>query len=521
MARLYAAGTAVEVADERSWTRRSSFFWEALASGNLGAASASPNGEKATMPGVTTMWIGTLGRGLWGAGRKLGLWDVPESSERGGFRDFIGTRTGLDVAQGCMAVVVVVLLGVLVVLVTLWAGRIAGATVGLLLATEPFLVAQGAILHTDELVAFFAVGALVAWALALGLPHPTKYAGRRVLFAATGVLYAGAVLTKLTALTIAPSFVLLGLWALARSLRARGTACRWRRMLGLTALTVACCVAVIVVAYPALWVDPVGELRLIQASARLGSDNGAPQFFRGKPTATPGPLFFGVALPLRMTPWFVAATVGSMLIAPLRGQGRRALVVAAMGVPTLIALSFAGTQYDRYGVVVVTVAAVLVGLGAQAVTTAVTRSHPESRRVVGALACACAVVVSVHALIVAPWAHSYFNPALGGADRALELVPVGSGEGMEEAGEMVAELADGHCDGVTVRGYPIVGAQDRCGRAAALGEVPTYVVVYIRNSQTIPAFVALDVIGRPLLKVARLHGIPYLQIYGPPKRPRG
>ena len=40
-------------------------------------------------------------------------------------------------------------------------------------------------------------------------------------------------------------------------------------------------------------------------SVNLGA-TGHKQFFMGEITETPGPAFYAVALPLRMTPWFLA-----------------------------------------------------------------------------------------------------------------------------------------------------------------------------------------------------------------------
>jgi hypothetical protein len=59
--RARTATQALETYDETLWLGRSARFVDALASTDLGAASAAKDQQLATMPGVTTMWTGALG----------------------------------------------------------------------------------------------------------------------------------------------------------------------------------------------------------------------------------------------------------------------------------------------------------------------------------------------------------------------------------------------------------------------------------------------------------------------------
>lgn len=191
---------------------RSVRFFDALGSGNLDGASAASSDYQGpiTMPGVTTMWIGNVARGIWNAGRALGLWPNDQVS-------FVNSEAGLAIAQGTAAVVCSLLIGLVTFLVARWAGLGAAVVTGVLLATEPFLVALGAVLHTDELLTLFGIAALVASALALGLPQPTSWCGRWWAGALAGALAAAALLTKVSALSVLAGVPVMGIWAFART----------------------------------------------------------------------------------------------------------------------------------------------------------------------------------------------------------------------------------------------------------------------------------------------------------------
>jgi len=502
--RLQTAAASFETADERIWTGRSSAFGDAIASGHFGAASASPNGAAATMPGITTMWLGTLARGVWRLGGSLGLWSRHDAEAYGGATDFAHTRSGLNVAQVGMALVTAALLGLLVYLLAVWVGRTAALVAGMLMATEPFLVAHGAVLHTDELMSLTAVGALVAAALVLGLPRPGPWTGRRGAAVLVGVLYAAALLTKLTALFLLPPLVLLTAWAaLDRERRA------WLPRAAATALGAAA--VTVLVTYPALWADPVSELRALRTSAGIG-EVGHSQFFLGEATETPGLRFYLVALPFRVTPWLLLGTVAGVvaLVAcrRLRGLGAALLAMAA---PPLVLLSLASKQIDRYGLPLLLLAAVAVGAGVAALVERLDLRRLGSRAA-WALPAAGLLLV-VNSLVVGPWGIAYFDPLLGGSSAAVDRVLVGWGEGYESAGALVARLEDGRCDGVVVSGVKS-GAFYRCGSRPGGGKPVDYVVVYVNARQRDGELVREKIHDRPLVARHRIRGISYLEIYG-------
>src|SRR4030095_8504497 len=90
-----------------------------------------------------------------------------------------------------------------------WASPVTAVSAGALLASEPFLVAHGSILHTDELTALFGTAAILALLLALAIPGPAVVARRRAVAVLGGALLGGALLTKLSALALLPGLALV------------------------------------------------------------------------------------------------------------------------------------------------------------------------------------------------------------------------------------------------------------------------------------------------------------------------
>jgi hypothetical protein len=501
----------LRTADEGLWMLRTDGFSQAVVNGDFARATANIR-ELDTMPGVTTMWIGSAAKAVWAAGRRLGLWAAPEVP-------FVTSGTGLVAGQLGMAVATAALLVLVVVLLRWWVGRGPALAAGVLLATEPFFIAHGAVLHTDELLALFGGGALVATAVALGVPKPTPVTGRPWMAPLAGALWAGTFLTKLTAVLFLPAASLLALWALVAALRGRAAATADRaarraaalRAVRTAAVTVVTAVVVAVAAYPALWVAPREEVRAMWRSVNLGA-TGHAQFFLGELTATPGPTFYAVALPLRMTPWFLAGTLVAVVVLVARRDLRPyAAALACMAGPLAVGTSLASKQFDRYGLPLLVVAAVALGLAAANVVGAVRHRWVAERR--GAVGLVAAAALALHAARIVPWGLAYFNPALGGAETAERAILVGWGEVSNEVPGLVLELEGGRC-----RSVRISSVLESNGRPKADVDGATYVSVYVNHRQRVPEDHLAELLeGRPLAATIERGGVTYVQLYGPPE----
>lgn len=504
--RLLTAG-AYQTTDETLWMRRTVAFGDALLRGDLAAASASTE-DLATMPGVTTMWLGSAARASWELAGWLGLVDAEVP--------FVESPAGIHLAQASVAIATSVLIAAVVALAWRWTGPVPAVTAGLLLASEPFLVAHGAVLHTDELAALFGVSGALALLLALGVAPPGRHP--HTLAGAAGVLLASAVLTKVSALVLAPGLAVV---VLASVVPARPRTAR-RALRGLRApeartvaarLTTAAgaAAATSLVAWPALAVDTVHQLSLVVDSAGLAATPHL-TFFLGDITETPGPLYYAVAVPLRMTPWFLLGCVVLIPLAAVRGRRAHLAVLAVIALPMVVVLSGAVKQFDRYALVVLPFLALMVGIGAEVLVGAL--RHVGWGRVVRPLATVAAVGMAVHAVVVAPWGLAYFNPLLGGSETAERAILVGWGEGLELAGERIAELEGPACDVDVVVNYTRLDSAFDCGRMTNQVAGAEYFLLYVNHRQrmTPEDLAALQARGRQLPPV-RIRGIDYVQIY--------
>jgi hypothetical protein len=472
--------------DEFTWMRRSAIFSAAVLHGDFGTASAT-HGHTATMPGITTMLLGSLTRLIWRTGDKLGFWHADGV--------FQYSALALHIAQLCVAATCALLVAAFVGLTFRWAGRVVGTTAGLLLATEPFMVAHGAVMHTDELTAFFGVAGLVAFLLLLDLPHRAGReppAGRRkwMLAIATGLLLAGALLTKVSALEFVPGLVLLTAWAVWRRVRAGDRAGGgWQAARREVLLPILVIIATIVVTgfalWPALWIAPGYQLSQMLKSAKL-ADADHLTFFRGHVTGTPGAVFYAIALPFRMTPWFLIAVPISTVVALVARRVREyAVCILLVVVPMLVILSRATKQFDRYGMSVLPLVALLVGLGIDELVVRA-RDHGVSPRAALSVGVAAATVVTVFSFSVAPWGLGYFNPLLGGGKQAQKTLLVGWGEGLEQFGHIIARREKGHdCSNVyVVAPNPWENVALPCGRLVSFRDsYLDYAIVYVSERQ--------------------------------------
>lgn len=423
--RAVASGRSITI-DEALWLDRSIGFGDALTRLDLAHASATTDGL-ATMPGVTTMWIGTLARLVHGGD--------------------LASAGGLHLAQLGVALVTAALIGIIVRLAWNWVGPVAATVAGVLLATEPFLVAHGAVLHTDELTALFGTITVIGVARLYGhggtpITNPTRWA---IL---TGAAAALTILTKLSAGLYLPSLGLLVLIALVRGERRRETA-----------IAAGAAVAVIAILWPAIWADPGNQIDLLRQSAEL-AETPHLTFFRGEATESPGALFYPIAIPFRMTLWFLIATV---LLAPLAflHARRQALVLGLVTIVGLAVLTASTKTFDRYALPLLPMLALLVGIGVDRVV-----SRGPAMRIAAGIA---TVGLALHSLTPSPLL--YFNPMLGGPERVERTLIIGWGEGIFEALDRIRADEDGDCSAVTiVASYKTLTDRHPCARRPARGE---------------------------------------------------
>jgi 4-amino-4-deoxy-L-arabinose transferase-like glycosyltransferase len=499
--------------DEASfWITRSTTFLDALRRGDFAATAIS------THPGVTTMWLGSIGLVLRDALDGAGL--ISDSSFAM-FLTLMRLPTVLTHVAG-------VLLGYWL-LRRLLSAPVA-ALAALLWAADPFVIAFSQVLHVDALAGTFMTISLLA---ACVYWHRAPRWRWLALSATAGGL---GVLSKSPALALFPAVGLIAGLAVWRSASER-PAGAWpsrrallRALVGPLAVWGLVCAATVFALWPALWVGPLRTFQLVQLGVE--GEGAVPHmlgnFFLGHEDDAPGPLFYPVALALRLTPW----TLLGLLALPwawrhARGADRRTLAaLAVLALIFLAAMSLFPKKFNRYLVPIFPSIDILAAYGLVTLGYALA----SMRRGRAWLARPILDGLAAGALLNVAWWHPYeitaFNQVLGGAKAGPQTFSVGWGEGLSEAAAWLNAQPD--ITGVRVATTMVTGLQPYLRRGAqavvpntpALPQDTGYVLVYLRNVQWDKPWPPFDrFVGQEVpAKVIRIHGITYAWIYqAPPK----
>jgi 4-amino-4-deoxy-L-arabinose transferase-like glycosyltransferase len=465
------------------WHPRSYAFLEAVLSGN-GAATAI-----STHPGVTTMWLGSVGillRRLLLAWGMLGEISFPT--------EMLILRLPVVLAHTAA------LLAGYAMLRRLFSPLVA-ALAALLWATSPFITAFSRFLHVDGLTGTFATLSLLA-ACCSWNRGAQRGTGWLLLSGATMAL---AALSKSPGLAVGPVVVGLAMLSASDNLQRR-----WRVLLPLVVWG-SVAVATVVLVWPAVRAAPDKVYTLLRVGVEVegGSRHVVPNYFLGHMNPTPGPLYYPVVLAMRSTPWTLAGVLllpwAARFVAPRSaGEGpaereeqervdcmrfyRTLAVLAGFVIVFAVGLSPFPKKLDRYLVAAFPALNILAAVGLVGGATWLARRF--SRRL---LAPGLAALVALVALANAAWYHpygiAYYNQLFGGTRAGVQTFLVGEGEGLGEAAAWLNAQPD--ITGVTVtstmehslQASLRDGAQALSEKGRGLDAATGYVVVYIRHMQ--------------------------------------
>ncbi len=468
--------------DERLWMERTVAFSDALTSGDLAGMSATMP-RTGTMPGIGTVWTGSLGRLLWGTGRALGIVD--------GGGTFASTASGYTSGQVAMAIVTSCLIGLLAWLVARWMSPRVGFVAAAVFAVEPWWVGLGSMLHTDELLTLCGMTGIVTIAWALGLPDPARrpvHPTRWVMVGAGLVILAG--LTKLNGLGFAPPAALLFVWALVRAVRARPPGVSpfdaGRPVLRLGLFAIAAVLVTTVVSYPAMLFDLSGQIDALRVTMDI-SGTKRYVFFGGRVVHEPGPAFYPVTLAYHATLWVsILVPVGVVVALARRVSRPYAITMLVSGLVPGLGLGASSLAYPRYGMVILGPVTLAAAAALQPTPGSVRTERIVTFERVSAVAVAAAFLFSLH---VAPWGNLTFNPVLSALRPPDDTLRVGWNEAVY-VGVPVIER-DLHARGLECRGTAVNGPGPvPLTHACAIREAPRaaadYVVVEMARLQTYP-----------------------------------
>lgn len=407
----------------------------------------------------------------------------------------------------------------------------------LLVSFDPFYFANSRILQPDS---FLAVSMLLGLTALLAYLRTGKNLALLASAAATGL----AILSKVPGVFLLPVSGLLlaadwwgGQGAQHRS--GRGFA----RLIGVYLMWLAVVVLTIFTLWPAMWVQPLETLKgLISFTQNASAQVNSPMFFNGQilPEGEFG-LEYWYYYPLSFL-WRTSPVILLGFAAGLAGLwlGRKhtpdyhrrfaLLSYLSAGLLMVVFFTLSAKKFDRYILPSMLYLDIVAAFGYLSLLgTLLRRGQPAASARWLTAGAALVVLVGWQAGLVwqsAPYYHAYYNPWLGGVEKAQEVMMVGWGEGLNQAAQYLNNLDSPQMQEVysfysstldlhfTGRSFdlPISGPVTDELFADILDS--DYVVIYLIQRQRQSASRVLDYLAdKPPAFVGEIEGVPFVWVY--------
>jgi len=479
------------------WIKRSNNFLTGLRTGQLEMTMQTYH------PGVTTMWLAAMGM----VAVQVSTGTAPETSD-----DFYFYYDYLEAIHIPFAVVnTVVILMAYWFMRRLWGGRIA-LMAAFIWAVDPYLVGYQRVVHIDGLVTSFMTLSFLSGLIAFRFDHPPHdIVPRWRWVVASGVFGALATLSKFTGLYVLPAlftFVILRHYLQHRKLNFSH---EFRKALlyWILAFIVTC-----VLLLPAVWAAPLLLLGHLKFAFELAYEEHT-TFFAGQVVDVAGPHMYLAVLLLRMTPWVMVGLVIAGFAAYRRQvKGQHLLWLVLYIVLYWAATSLQTKKLGRYILPAFPMMYIIASIGLLWLWD---RLRISKGRYSGVIVSAVGVLVIVANIIwYHPYPLSYFNPLVGGARTAQQMILVGQGEGLRDTFQYIN--AQGSCaDGIMVDNINIAQAHTNCpvyNPSIAGLDVVDFLVIYINERQRELFVDVLDHLGNPQPDyVSNIHGVEFAHVY--------
>ena len=437
--------------DEPLWLNRSANFYYALGQRDFASTYQREH------PGVTTMWAGTLGfLSRFPEYRGTGLGQIEPAQFHYHMKNLAKVPPIELLAAGRTFMV----LGhtLVLALAYLYARRLIGPLPALIafliIAFDPFHLALTRLLHLDGMLGNLMLLSLLAF---LSFLLERKTIDLLLSAAAAGF----SVLTKSPGVFIAPVIglmTLLDLWQTRSRDKAAPLANQlWHSAWPLIAW-VAIGVGVMFVFWPAMWGDPTEPLLTVFKKAGKWAESGhySAVFFNGQ-IAESGDLgsayfyFYPLTYLWRSTPVELIGLVAALLgfftwRKPFDQRPLRFTSIALFLLVLLftIGMTIGSKKFDRYLVPIYAPLDLLAALGW--VSAAVWLKEKNLRSVLKySPYLLLVIVVGVQiagSLPTFPYYFSYYNPLMGGSQKAPEVMQIGWGEGLDQAARYLNQKPD-------------------------------------------------------------------------------
>lgn len=443
--------------DEPKWLMRSANFYHALSDFDL------KNTYQHEHPGVTITWAG-----MGGFLRRYPQYveirpgQVERTEKMTNFlRNHQISPMRILAAGRFYLVIFIILTTSAAFLVSSRLLGLMSALIGfLLIAFDPFFAALSRLLHVDGLTSALMLLSVLAYLAYL-------YTGRKGFFLLISGVAAGlSWLTKSPAFYLLPFIGLIVLielissylghkktgaptvrWVVHEIWKGAAPALGWLAVAGATFFLL----------WPAMWVNPLGTLKIIFSQAMVYAAEGHENitFFNGQiyPVGDSAWYFYPISFVWRTTPVVLIglglASIGMVFRNRLSIPAQRTRVVGYLclyAILFLIMMSLGDKKFDRYLLPAHLALDLVAGFGwvvlAEMLFIRLSDRISLGFRRVGVVLLYSSVIVwqLSGVLQTYPYYLNYYNPLLGGSARAGEVMMIGWGEGLDLAADYLNEL---------------------------------------------------------------------------------
>ncbi len=410
--------------DELAWVDRSIDFSSDIARSRWTATLTLGVGH----PGITTMWLGSLGIHLGSALDSSIPYPDPAINfgtlEPGTLRLLAQFLTAARLA---VIVVVAFNIALLFWLLDHLVNRRAAFLAACFVAVDPFSVALGSLLHVDALMVTFSLNSIAALTISISQPRPARW------LTISGAFAGLAMLSKSPAVIL---LMMAGGILLIHDLRQRRPIVRSIRSVFIWGISAT---VIFIALTPSMWTAPIETLQYIAATAQtFAATPHHVNFLLGSNDLDPGPLFYPTVIAFRSTPAMWLGLISAIwLITRAQSRSERRLRAASF-VFLFFAILFLGLitigakKLERYSLPTLEGLNITAALGIEySMTRILQRATRRTAVLSNALTGLCVLAVASQFLMVYPYTFRSYNPVLGGYRNADLTLRVGGDEGGE------------------------------------------------------------------------------------------
>jgi len=434
--------------DEGAWMYRAGDFYYALGQREFEHTFTTSH------PGVVTSWIGTIGLLLeFPEYRGLGQGYLGEYLHYEGFLVANGVNPlhVLETSRFVMILFITIMLGVCFFVSLELFGFIFTSVSFLLVAFDPLFLATSRTYHLDAPLA-----GLILVSLLFLLLYYKNGAKSVLLLILSGLVAGGSVLAKLTGAVYALSAVgFIAVYPfLFEALEAKTYKQTIKAVMSKVVIWGSSAGLAMFIFWPAMWVKPlevIGNLISFALGASSGGEGASSAFV--EPTTLffynplqPSFMNYPAILLWRTTPVVLfglglAVVAFIMKISAWQNKKFRGSIFGLLlfSVIYTVVMSISVKQSQKYFVPVILVFDLIAGFGLASLPEVVAKFGKSARRSIqlaaGAVIAALLALQILLVLPTHPYYFTYYNPLLGGPQAASEKIFVGTGEGLNLAGE--------------------------------------------------------------------------------------